>query len=72
MRNLFERLKPEYLQIFEDIEYLYPLSTKSLKKELINNYYWFDLKYSEIVSLLNHLRKFDYSPSTIESIFNND
>jgi len=72
MKNLFERLKPEYLEIFEDVEFLYPLSTKYLKEELITNYYWFDLKYSNVVALLNYLRKFDYSPSTIESIFNND
>ena len=72
MKNLFERLKPEYLEIFKDIEYLYPLSAKYLKEELITNYYWFDLKYSEIVTLVSHLRIFDYSPSTIESIFNND
>lgn len=72
MKNLFERLKPEQLQILRDEENLYPLSTKCLKEGLIKNYYWFDLKYSEIVTLVSHLGIFDYSPSGIESIFNND
>lgn len=72
MKNLFERLKPEHLQMLNDAEELYPLSTKYLKDELKDNYYWFDLKYFSVVSLLNNLRKFDYSPWEIEKLFNND
>lgn len=69
MRNLFERLKPEHLQRLKDVEFIYPSTIPIIIQNLELNNFWSDLSYDCIFTLLNHLGIFDYSPSTIESIF---
>ena len=72
MKNLFERLKPEHLQMLNDAEELYPLTIPNIFKNLESNYFWCDMSYECIFTLLNHLDIHDLSPRTIESLFDND
>ena len=72
MKNLFERLKPEYLEMLKNAETLYPSSIPSLFFALKSNHFWCDLSYHCIFSLLNHLDIYDYSPTTIINLFEND
>lgn len=72
MRNLFERLKYEHWNKLKNIEYLYPLTIPNIFKNLESNYFWCDMSYECIFTLLNHLDIHDLSPRTIESLFDND
>ena len=72
MRNLFERLKPEHLQTLKDLEYLYPYTIPGIFEDLESNNFWFEFPYSFLFTLLNHLEIYDYSPTAIESLFEND
>lgn len=72
MRNLFERLKPEHVQKLNEIEDLYPATKIGLISALESNNFWADLSYSSIFALLHHLEIHDYSPTTIENLFEND
>ena len=72
MRNLFERLKPEHLEKLNEIGHLYPATKIVLFSALKSNNFWSDLTYSCIFTLLNYLDIYDYSPHTIQSIFDND
>ena len=72
MKNLFERLKPEHIEKLEKEEIKYQLLVKNLKNELKLNTFWADLTYSCIFTLLSHLDIYDYSPSTIQNLFDND
>jgi len=53
-------------------ETLYPSTVKFLIKSLKSNNFWHELTYSFAFTLINHLDIYDYSPSTIQSLFNND
>ena len=72
MKNLFERLKPEHIQKLKDKESLYPKTIPFLFSELEKNTFWADLTYSCIFTLLTHLNLYDYSPTTIQNLFEND
>ena len=72
MRNLLERLKPEYLKIISDEEVKYPFSTMQVQNELLGTNHWVDLKYSTIFYLCSTLRIYDYSPSAIEKLFRDE
>lgn len=72
MRNLFERLKPEHLKKLNEIGDLYPATKIGLISALELNNFWADLSYSNIFALISHLDLYDYSPHTIESLFEND
>ena len=72
MRNLFERLKPEHIEKLKSLEYLYPSTIPIIIQNLELNNFWSDLSYECIFTLLNHLGIFDYSPTAIERLFNND
>jgi len=72
MRNLFERLKPEHIKKLKYKEILYPKTIPFLFSELQSNNFWSELTYSCIFTLLSYLDIYDYSPSTIENLFDND
>jgi len=72
MRNLFEKLKPEHIQKLEESKNLYPSTIFFLIIELEKNTFWADLTYSCIFTLLTHLDLYDYSPTTIQNLFDND
>ena len=72
MRNLFERLKPEYIQKLKESEILYPCSIPAIIKSLEENNFWSDLTYSQVIIFLDHLDIYDLSPSTIQNLFEND
>jgi len=72
MRNLFERLKPEHIQKLKEAQTEYPGTIPSLFLELKSNNFWCDLTYSWAFLLVSHLDLYDYSPETIENLFQND
>ena len=69
MRNLLERLKPEYLKMLKDEEINYPFSAKQIQNELLETNSWVNLKYSSIFYLCSTLKIYKYSPSAIEKLF---
>jgi len=72
MRNLFERLKPEYLKMIEDEEINFPFSAKHLQDKLKSTNHLIDLEYGTVISLLTFLGLFNYTPATLYKLFNND
>lgn len=72
MRNLFNRLTLEHQERLEELCEEYPNTVSYIKYELINNLYWSELKYNTAITLVIFLDLYDYSPSTIENLFNND
>jgi hypothetical protein len=69
--NLLERLSPEHLEMLKKDEVLYPHAIKNLCKELSELEYWCDLKYSTVLNLIVYLRIKDYSPTSVEKLFDN-
>jgi hypothetical protein len=69
--KLINRLSPEHLLMLKAEEINYPETTKRLIEELSNTTHWVDLKYSTICKLVFNLGIKDYSPSTIDKIFDN-
>jgi len=72
MRNLFERLKPEHIEKLKEAQTLYPSTIPNIFLELELNTFWVGLTYSCVFTLLSYLDIYDYSPSTIESLFENE
>ena len=72
MKNLFERLSLENQEKLKDLESLYPITIKDLINKLQCNYAWTELKYIDITTLVNYLYLDDYSPTSIENLFDND
>lgn len=70
MKNLFNRLKPEFLEKLEIEKEVFPSTLDSLFIELKEVTNWIDLSYSAICILTVHLGLRDYSPSSINEIFN--
>ena len=70
MKNLFNRLKPEYLERLEIEREVFSATLDSLFIELKKVTNWIDLSYSSICILKVHLDLRDYSPSSIDEIFN--
>jgi len=72
MKNLFNRLTLEHQEILEELCQEYPSTISDIKYELINNLYWTELKYSTAVSLVNFLGLYDYSPTGLNKLFENE
>jgi hypothetical protein len=72
MKNLFERLKPEHIEKLKESQTLYPATIPNIFLELELNTFWADLTYSCVFTLLSYLDIYNYSPSTIENLFDND
>ena len=70
MKNLFSRLKPEYLERLEIEREVFLATLDSLFIELKKVTNWIDLSYSSICILKVHLDLPDYSPNSIDEIFN--
>jgi DNA-binding PadR family transcriptional regulator len=70
--NLLERLSPKHLLMIKAEEVNYPETIQRVIKELSNTTHWVDLKYSTIYTLLFNLKIYDYSPSTINKIFDHE
>ena len=71
MKNLYDRLSPENQEVLIKESKLYPSTIEGLINELKNNISYAYLAYSDIASLVNHLNLKDYSPTTINDLFNN-
>ena len=69
MKNLFNRLKPEFLERLEIEQKIFESTINQLFIDLKKNKYWFDLSYSTICTLKVHLYLSDYSPSSIDNLF---
>ena len=67
--NLLERLSPEHLEVLKAEEKKFPNSIKNLRTELANNNHWIDLTYQSIHTLYLHLNLKDYSPTSINNLF---
>ena len=71
MKNLYDRLSPENQDKLKQELKLYPKSVQSVIDDLNKNEYWLDLTYDKITMLVTYLNLKDYSPVTINKLFNN-
>jgi hypothetical protein len=70
--NLLDRLSPEHLDRLKAEEERFPNTMKMLMKELANTNHWIDLTYQSIHTLYLHLELQDYSPTSVEKIFDHE
>lgn len=70
--SLLDRLKPEYLKMLKDEEIRFPFSAKNLQDKLANTNHWVDLEYGTVINLFVCLNLMDYTPASLDKIFNND
>lgn len=70
MTNLFNRLKPEVLELLLIEQLAFPSTINQLLKQLESNNSWLDLTYGNICTLKVHLDLKDYSPDSIDKLFN--
>ena len=70
--NLLDRLSPEHLDRLKTDEARFPNTMKMLIKELANTNHWIDLTYQSIHTLYLHLELQDYSPTSVEKIFDHE
>lgn len=69
MRNLYERLKPEYKKILHNNKEVYVFSIANLIVTLDNNTNFTDLSYSDIGIMVAHFNLKDFNPTTIANLF---
>ena len=70
--NLLDRLSPEHLEVLKTDEERFPNTMKMLMTELANTNHWIDLTYQSIHTLYLHLELQDYSPTSVEKIFDHE
>ena len=71
MKTLFERLSEEHIKCLMNEKEKYPYSVNSVIKGLKENYFWIDLKYNIVASLVNYFNLNSYSPVEIDKLFTN-
>lgn len=69
MRSLFDRLKPDYLEVLWKEGERFPFAVKDIVDEMQREQHWTDLKFSTVVNLSLYLRLDNYRPSTINELF---
>ena len=67
--SLLDRLKPEYLVMLKNEEIKYPFSAKHLQNKLASTNHWVDLEYGTVLILLTFLELFDYTPASLDKVF---
>jgi len=67
--SLLDRLKPEYLLMLKNEEIKYPFSAKHLQNKLASTNHWVDLEYGTVINLLTFLELFDYTPASLDKVF---
>ena len=71
MKNLYDRLSPENQDKLKQISELYPATFSAVSEELRANKSYLGLTYYTICELVNHFGLKDYSPFSMNEIFNN-
>ena len=69
MKNLFDKLKPEALELLMAQAILFPFTIEQIILQLQNNTHLFALKYQTICDIVIYLDLESYSPSTIDKLF---
>lgn len=71
MKTLYDRLKPELKDALESRHEEYPATFEDIKKSLINNHFWVELKIVEATDLCSLLNVV-FSIDSLSDIFNDE
>ena len=68
MKTLLERLKPEYLEMLDEIAKKYPATIRSLKEGLSINDYYIDLRFDDAYILCDYCNV-PFLPIDLDNLF---
>lgn len=68
MKNLLERLKPEYLELLENYALTAPLTADLFKKSLSNDFSWLQITYANLI-LIESVFKIKIDITEINNLF---